>query len=58
MVLYCCLFFPKILFVLLHCPSNTKTLSTESYIAQTIVEKLKIISKDDNYDTYGIDLLW
>jgi PIN domain nuclease of toxin-antitoxin system len=34
------------------------TLSTESYIAQTIVEKLKIISKDDIYDTYGIDLLW
>ena len=26
--------------------------------AQTIVKKLKIISKDDNYDTYGIDLLW
>ena len=27
-------------------------------IAQTIVEKLKIISKDDIYDTYGINWLW
>lgn len=27
-------------------------------IAQTIVEKLKIISKDDIFDSYGVDWLW